>query len=161
MDHGVPVDLLPDLRHRARATGAVSSLLDRHTLQYLNAIEKANCTFCTYANGVIAYVREVAARTEQFWCPIKHAQRRARAARPLPSLLRLRRWRAAITGDLLRALPAAAGADGVASAPGEPATADGHRASLTPRGLARPPRLHDREAGVEAVEHVEEHRMRR
>lgn len=47
-------------------------VLDRHKLQYLNAIEKANCTFCTYANGVIAYVREVAARTEQFWCPIKH-----------------------------------------------------------------------------------------
>lgn len=48
--------------------------LDRHTLQYLNAIEKVNCTFCTYANGVLAYVREVAARTEQYWCPIKHAK---------------------------------------------------------------------------------------
>ncbi|MGD9905422.1 MAG: hypothetical protein AB7U83_18290 [Vicinamibacterales bacterium] len=48
--------------------------LDRHRLDYLNAIEKANCTFCTYANGLIAYVREVAARTEQYWCPIRHAQ---------------------------------------------------------------------------------------
>ena len=48
--------------------------LDRHKLQYLNAIEKANCTFCTYANGLLAYVREVAARTEQYWCPIKHAR---------------------------------------------------------------------------------------
>jgi len=48
--------------------------LDRHRLEYLNAIEKANCTFCTYANGVIAYVREVAARTEQYWCPIRHAR---------------------------------------------------------------------------------------
>lgn len=48
--------------------------LDRHRLEYLNAIEKANCTFCTYANGLIAYVREVAARTEQYWCPIRHAQ---------------------------------------------------------------------------------------
>lgn len=47
--------------------------LDRHKLPYLNAIEKANCTFCTYANGVVAYVREVAALTEQYWCPIKHA----------------------------------------------------------------------------------------
>ncbi|MGE0363646.1 MAG: hypothetical protein AB7H93_01165 [Vicinamibacterales bacterium] len=48
--------------------------LDRHQLEYLNAIEKANCTFCTYANGLMAYVREVAARTEQYWCPIRHAQ---------------------------------------------------------------------------------------
>lgn len=48
--------------------------LDRRKLQYLNAIEKAHCTFCTYANGVLAYVREVAARTEQYWCPIKHAR---------------------------------------------------------------------------------------
>ncbi len=39
--------------------------IDRHNLAYLNGIEKANCEFCSYANGVIAYVREVAARTEQ------------------------------------------------------------------------------------------------
>jgi hypothetical protein len=49
--------------------------LDRHQLAYLNAIEKVNCTFCSYANGLIAYVREVAARTEQYWCPIRHARR--------------------------------------------------------------------------------------
>lgn len=48
--------------------------IDRHQLAYLNGIEKMNCTFCSYANGVIAYVREVAARTEQYWCPIKHAR---------------------------------------------------------------------------------------
>jgi len=52
--------------------------LDRHKLQYLNAIEKAHCTYCTYANGLLAYVQEVAARTEQYWCPIKHA-------RPIPA----------------------------------------------------------------------------
>jgi len=49
--------------------------LDRHHLQYLNAIERANCDYCGYANGVFAYVREVAARTEQYWCPIRHARR--------------------------------------------------------------------------------------
>lgn len=48
--------------------------LDRHRLPYLNVLEKLNCTFCSYANGVFAYVREVSARTEQYWCPIKHAQ---------------------------------------------------------------------------------------
>jgi hypothetical protein len=48
--------------------------VDRYRLAYLNGIEKMNCTFCSYANGLIAYVREVAARTEQYWCPIKHAR---------------------------------------------------------------------------------------
>ena len=48
---------------------------DRHKLAYLNAIEKMNCTYCGYANGVIAYVREIFSRTEQYWCPIRHARR--------------------------------------------------------------------------------------
>ena len=48
--------------------------LDRAKLPYLNAIEKLNCVFCSYANGVIAFAREVAARTEQYWRPIKHVE---------------------------------------------------------------------------------------
>lgn len=48
---------------------------DRAGLPYLNALEKLNCAYCSYVNGVIAYVREVGARTEQYWCPIKHAKR--------------------------------------------------------------------------------------
>ena len=50
-------------------------VMDRHHLAYLNAIEKINCEYCGYANGVFAYVREIAARTEQYWCPIRHARR--------------------------------------------------------------------------------------
>jgi hypothetical protein len=50
-------------------------IFDRGHLAYLNAIEKLNCVYCSYANGLIAYVREVASRTEQYWCPIKHARR--------------------------------------------------------------------------------------
>lgn len=50
-------------------------VFDRHALAYLNALEKLNCAYCSYANGLIAYVREVAGRTEQYWCPIKHARR--------------------------------------------------------------------------------------
>ncbi len=49
--------------------------IDRHTLAYLNGIEKLNCVYCGYCNGLIAYVQEVAGRTEAFWCPIKHAAR--------------------------------------------------------------------------------------
>lgn len=48
-------------------------IFDRHHLAYLNILEKLNCAYCSYANGVIAYVREVGARTERHWCPIKHA----------------------------------------------------------------------------------------
>jgi len=50
-------------------------LLDRGHLQYLNWIERANCNYCGYANGLVAYAREIAARTEQYFCPIKHAFR--------------------------------------------------------------------------------------
>ena len=46
---------------------------DRHRLSYLNSVKKVNCAYCAYFNGVIAFVREVAGRTEQYWCPIKHA----------------------------------------------------------------------------------------
>ena len=49
--------------------------IDRHRLSYLNSIERLNCVYCGYVNGLIAYVREIAARTEQYWCPIKHARK--------------------------------------------------------------------------------------
>ncbi|WP_210490214.1 hypothetical protein [Microvirga antarctica] len=48
---------------------------DRRHLRYLNWIEILNCLYCGYSNGVIAYVREIGSRTEQYWCPIKHALR--------------------------------------------------------------------------------------
>ena len=50
-------------------------VLDRHSLRYLNTFEKLNCVYCGYAAGVLAYAREIAARTEMFWCPIKHARK--------------------------------------------------------------------------------------
>ncbi len=48
---------------------------DRQQLNYLNFIEKFHCTYCAYGNGMIAYVTEVIARTEQYFCPIKHARK--------------------------------------------------------------------------------------
>jgi len=50
-------------------------VIDRHSLSYLNPIEKINCAYCGYFNGLISYVMEISARTEQYWCPIKHARR--------------------------------------------------------------------------------------
>jgi hypothetical protein len=49
--------------------------IDRHHLAYLNALQKLNCVYCGYGNGVLSYAREIAARTEAYWCPIKHARR--------------------------------------------------------------------------------------
>jgi len=59
----------------ARVSRGKYIVIDRQHLAYLNAIEKLNCMYCGYANGVFAYVREIAARTEQYWCPIRHATR--------------------------------------------------------------------------------------
>jgi len=50
-------------------------VVDRHNLSYLNIIQKINCIYCGYCGGVFAYVREIAARSEQYWCPIKHARK--------------------------------------------------------------------------------------
>jgi hypothetical protein len=50
-------------------------ILDRQKLHYLNSMERLNCAYCGYVNGATAYVQEIAGRTEQHWCPIKHAVR--------------------------------------------------------------------------------------
>jgi hypothetical protein len=64
-----PVYRIPKVRRRDYL------VFDRHHLAYLNILEKINCAYCSYANGVIAFAREVASRTEVYWCPIKHARR--------------------------------------------------------------------------------------
>lgn len=54
-------------------------IFDRKHLVYLNIIEKLNCAYCSYATGLAGYSREITGRTEQYWCPIKHARRVLRA----------------------------------------------------------------------------------
>jgi hypothetical protein len=34
--------------------------------------DRINCAYCSYGNGLPADAREIAGRTEQYWCPIKH-----------------------------------------------------------------------------------------
>ncbi len=48
---------------------------DRHNLAYLNLLEKFNCFYCSYADGLMSYIKEIVGRTEQYWCPIKHARK--------------------------------------------------------------------------------------
>jgi hypothetical protein len=50
-------------------------IFDRQKLEYLNFIEKFHCTYCAYGNGLIAYTSEIVARTEEYFCPIKHARK--------------------------------------------------------------------------------------
>lgn len=49
-------------------------VIDRHRLTYLHVMRKLWCVYCGYANGVLAYVQEIAARTEHYWCPVRHAR---------------------------------------------------------------------------------------
>jgi hypothetical protein len=62
-----PIYGIPKVRRREYVA------FDRHHLSYLNFFEKLNCEYCAYVNGILAYFTEIAARTEQHWCPIKHA----------------------------------------------------------------------------------------
>ena len=50
-------------------------VFDRRHLGYLNFIEKFHCTYCEYGNGLMSYMSEILARTEEYFCPIKHAHR--------------------------------------------------------------------------------------
>ena len=50
-------------------------VFDWHRLKHLNLLERLNCLYCSYANGLFAYGTEIAVRTEQHWYPIKHAKR--------------------------------------------------------------------------------------
>jgi len=51
---------------------AYIQIIDRNKLQYLNPLEKLGCMYCGYANGVLLYLKEIAGRTEKYWCGIKH-----------------------------------------------------------------------------------------
>lgn len=49
-------------------------IIDRYKLPYLNLLQKLNCVYCGYFNGLIGYVAEISSRTEQYWCPIRHSK---------------------------------------------------------------------------------------
>lgn len=49
---------------------------DRKHLKYLNLLQKINCIYCSYVNGLFQYAVEIAGRTEKYWCPIKSARRK-------------------------------------------------------------------------------------
>lgn len=50
-------------------------VFDRQHLEYLNFFQKFHCSYCAYGAGLLAYLGEIVARTEQYFCPIKHARK--------------------------------------------------------------------------------------
>lgn len=50
-------------------------IFDHQYLGYLNPIEKLNCLYCSYVNGLMQYISAIAGRTEFYFCPIKHAKK--------------------------------------------------------------------------------------
>ena len=50
-------------------------VFDHQYLGYLNPVEKLNCLYCSYVNGLMQYASAIAGRTELYFCPIKHAKK--------------------------------------------------------------------------------------
>ncbi|MFA4942771.1 MAG: hypothetical protein WC564_04000 [Patescibacteria group bacterium] len=50
-------------------------IVDRNKLQYLNFSEKLGCMYCGYVNGYLLYLKEIAGRTEKYWCGIMHQKK--------------------------------------------------------------------------------------
>lgn len=44
---------------------------DRHKLPYLTLLQKFNCSYCSYGNWLINYIKEIVAQTEIYWCWIQ------------------------------------------------------------------------------------------
>jgi hypothetical protein len=48
-------------------------VLDRWALSKLNILQRAACLYCSYANAVAAYTKDIANLTEAYSCAIKHS----------------------------------------------------------------------------------------
>jgi len=50
--------------------------IKRTGLESLNGVDRLNCYYCSYANGVLRYVQKIAAETERMWCPIRQLHKK-------------------------------------------------------------------------------------
>jgi hypothetical protein len=50
-------------------------VIDRHRLTKLNWVQRWNCVYCDYANGLVAWMKAVINTTEVYSCAIKHASK--------------------------------------------------------------------------------------
>jgi hypothetical protein len=49
--------------------------IKRKGLESLNVVDRLNCYYCSYANGVLRYAQKIASETEKMWCPIRQKLR--------------------------------------------------------------------------------------
>ena len=59
--------------------------IDRHKLSYLDPMQKLNCAYCGYANGVLQYCVQIFGETEKYWCSINHEKDEIFIAPPHPT----------------------------------------------------------------------------
>ena len=46
--------------------------MERWDLKKLSFLQKINCVYCEYANGILAFAKAVGNQTEIYSCAIKH-----------------------------------------------------------------------------------------
>jgi hypothetical protein len=46
--------------------------IDRYKLKYLTFLQKFNCVYCGYGNGVVRYWGQIFKDTESYWCGVQH-----------------------------------------------------------------------------------------
>ncbi|SMF94716.1 hypothetical protein SAMN02949497_2049 [Methylomagnum ishizawai] len=56
--------------------------IPRQGYESLNFMDRFNCHYCSYANGVLRYAQKIAAETEKMWCPIRQKLRKGYAEPP-------------------------------------------------------------------------------
>lgn len=45
---------------------------DRARLPYLTPMQRINCAYCGYGNGLLQYAVAIAQETQKYWCGIRH-----------------------------------------------------------------------------------------
>lgn len=55
------------------------------SVPHIGLLDRLHCHYCGYANGLLAWAREIALRTEQYWCPLKHVARELEKSMNHPS----------------------------------------------------------------------------
>lgn len=49
-------------------------IFKRYKLNKLTLLQKINCIYCEYGNGLASYIKSIIGKTEVYWCPIKNGR---------------------------------------------------------------------------------------
>jgi hypothetical protein len=56
--------------------------LNRGKLSKLTILQKLNCLYCGYVNGLLAYGVKIAGESEKYWCSIRHIDEKSIETQP-------------------------------------------------------------------------------